>query len=658
MHNSRPSAVVVNDDPVQLVVLGGFLNHAGIEARTFEHVEDALRAMTAGAPPDLVVTDLYMPGIDGWRFCRLLRSPEYAAFNDIPILVVSATFAGDYPERIATDVGADAFLAAPVDGKQYVALARALLQGEKMRRLPRALVVEDSKTLASLLKKTLVAGGYRADTVFTFSEAEAAVADADYDVAVLDYHLPDGEGDALIDVLRNRSPHCVCLMMTTDPSPKLGMDWMKRGAAAYLRKPFEPELLIELCERARRERALLRAQDLLEVRTKDLRESSRRYRELFENSRDGFVVVDTQGRFLGANRAFCAMLGYSLEELKAKEDFYAVTPERWRAWERDVIWRKRLLTTGESGVYEKEYLRKNGTIFPVELQSFTVKDDQGHVQYLWGIARDISERKRMEAERERLQAQVAQMQKMESIGRLASGVAHDFNNMLSVVLGHTELAMGSVGEDHPLRADLVEIQTAAQRSAELTRQLLAFARKQEVLPKTLDLKDAVSEILSMLGRLIGEQIDLIWKPAHDLWPVRIDPSQLDQILVNLCVNARDAIAGSGTITIETRNVFLGDECPIQDADCVPGAYVCLIVGDDGCGMDAGTLDHLFEPFFTTKEKGRGTGLGLATVYGAVKQNNGFIDVQSCSGQGTTFSVYFPRHIVHSAQDDEVSADGS
>ena len=218
IQNDKPAAVVVNDDTTQLSILAGLLAKAGVEARAFESVEAALVAMDPVDPPDLVVTDLYMPGIDGWRFCRLLRSPEYAAFNEVPILVVSATFAGDHPERIAVDTGADAFLPSPVDGEDFVAQARALLAGKETRRLLRVLIVEDNKDMAELLRKTFASHGYQADTALTSREAEAAFAKTPYDVAVLDYHLPDGTGGALLDALRAGRPDCACVMVTGDSS--------------------------------------------------------------------------------------------------------------------------------------------------------------------------------------------------------------------------------------------------------------------------------------------------------------------------------------------------------------------------------------------------------------------------------------------------------
>ena len=245
--------------------------------------------------------------------------------------------------------------------------------------------------------------------------------------------------------------------------------------------------------------------------------------------------------------------------------------------------------------------------------------------------------------RDALEVQLQQAQKMEAVGRLAGGVAHDFNNMLAVISGHAELALEQTTPDCPLYDDLLAIQKAAQRSADLTRQLLAFARKQTIAPRVLDLNDTITGMLNMLGRLIGEDIDLLWKPADALWPVNMDPSQIDQIMANLVVNARDAIADVGKITIETGQVEFDESYCEAHAGFMPGQYVLMAVSDNGCGMSKEVLAQLFDPFFTTKPRGRGTGLGLATVYGIIKQNHGFINVYSEPGQGSTFKIYLPRH---------------
>jgi signal transduction histidine kinase/ActR/RegA family two-component response regulator len=259
------------------------------------------------------------------------------------------------------------------------------------------------------------------------------------------------------------------------------------------------------------------------------------------------------------------------------------------------------------------------------------------------IRQALAERKRAAEERARLEVQLLQAQKMESIGRLAGGVAHDFNNMLGVILGFADLALKQVSPAQPLHADLEEIRKAAVRSADLTRQLLAFARKQTIMPKVLDLNETVEGMIKMLHRLVGEEIRLAWLPGRDVWPVKVDPSQIDQILANLCVNARDAISGAGTLTIETGTTSLDAAYCAAHPGFKPGAYVILAVSDNGSGMDESTRSQIFEPFFTTKPVGQGTGLGLATVYGIVKQNHGFINVYSEPGQGTSFKIYLPPH---------------
>ena len=261
-----------------------------------------------------------------------------------------------------------------------------------------------------------------------------------------------------------------------------------------------------------------------------------------------------------------------------------------------------------------------------------------------GMIAQIIILKREQSKRERLEGQLRQALKMESIGRLAGGVAHDFNNMLAVILGHAEMALDQIDPSQPIFADLLQIRQAATRSADITRQLLAFARKQTVVPKILDLNETVTGMLNMLRRLIGEDIDLAWLPGYVLWPVQMDPSQIDQILVNLCVNARDAIKTDGKITVETGNRILDKKYCADHSGFIPGEYVQIVVSDNGHGIDIETLGNIFEPFFTTKDIGEGTGLGLATVYGIVKQNKGFINVYSELGQGTTFTIYLPRYL--------------
>jgi PAS domain S-box-containing protein len=266
-----------------------------------------------------------------------------------------------------------------------------------------------------------------------------------------------------------------------------------------------------------------------------------------------------------------------------------------------------------------------------------ILDENGAVDGAIVVNLDISDRKALEE-------QLSQAQKMESVGRLAGGVAHDFNNMLSVIIGNAELALNSLDSPDQVYSEIVEIQKAAQRSADLTRQLLAFARKQTATPKVLDLNETIESMLKMLQRLIGEDIDLLWKPGKVIGQVRIDPAQIDQLLANMLVNARDAIGHRvGRVVIETDSAEFNEEYCGTHVGYSLGNYVMLTVSDDGCGMDETTMSNIFEPFFTTKGVGEGTGLGLATVYGIIKQNQGFINVYSEPGHGSTFRIYLPEY---------------
>lgn len=285
----------------------------------------------------------------------------------------------------------------------------------------------------------------------------------------------------------------------------------------------------------------------------------------------------------------------------------------------------------------------DGAVRHIKATGLVIRGADGRAERMIGINADVTDLKQSEEENAKLEAQLLQAQKMESVGRLAGGVAHDFNNMLTIILGHTHLALMGLDPAQPIHSHLMEVSKAAERSADLTRQLLAFARKQTIEPRVVALNDIVTGMLTMLQRLIGEEIHIIWQPENDLWALKVDPTQIDQILVNLCINAKDAITNVGSITIKTENRIFRTRHHSTHSDMLPGEYVLLTVSDNGCGMQKETLQHLFEPFFTTKEVGAGTGLGLAMVYGIVKQNNGHISVTSEPGFGTTFSIYFPRH---------------
>ena len=374
----------------------------------------------------------------------------------------------------------------------------------------------------------------------------------------------------------------------------------------------------------------------------DIAASAERYRALFEHMTAGFVLFEviTDGAgaptdliVSAANTQFAETTGLRLPEAIGRR-MSALLPG---IEQDDADW---IGTYGRIALGGAARQFEHGS--DLLQRSYAVSAYQPEPGYCAVTFTDISERRHAEAERAALQQQLAQAQKMESIGQLAGGIAHDFNNMLGVILGHTDLAMRSLDPASEIYTDLQEVLKAAKRSADLTTQLLTFARKQNVSPRVVDINVAIDSVLKMLRRLIGENVRLTFLPGPQLWPVHVDPTQLDQILANLCVNARDAISAEGTVTIATSNVSLTARDLPEGGVAAPGDFVMLSVSDTGSGMDDATRLRIFEPFFTTKEIGRGTGLGLATVYGIVTQNGGHLEVSSAEGVGSTFRIYLPR----------------
>lgn len=388
----------------------------------------------------------------------------------------------------------------------------------------------------------------------------------------------------------------------------------------------------------------------LEIQNEELRqaqaelETSRaRLGDLYDYAPVGYVTESQTGVIVEANLTATTLLNVPWGELIRVPLSHFILPEDQDIYHRH---RKQLLATGAPQRCELRMLRSYSPPFWARLEAIAAHDHDGEPIYRVVLS-DVTASKQAEEGRLRLKEQLAQIEKMESIERLAGGVANDFNNMLGIILGHAEMALDHADPDLPFFANLQEIGKAVDRSANLTWQLLSFARMQTVATQGLDLNETVAGLLAMLRRVVGTDIDLVWTPGPGLWPVTMDASQIEQILVNLCSNARDAITakeGKGRISVEVKNVSWQVGDTVNQAGFSPGEYVALVVGDDGCGLAAEATNKLFEPFFTTKKAtGLSAGLGLAIVYGIVKQNNGFINVYSEPGQGTIFKIYLPRH---------------
>jgi PAS domain S-box-containing protein len=494
--------------------------------------------------------------------------------------------------------------------------------------------VDDDEAARRLRSELLRNAGYRVVEAATGFDALRAVEQHAPALILLDVHLPGLDGFEVCGRLKAQPQTLAIPIVLISAACVTGQDWARGlsvGADNYLVAPVAAEVLLGtirvLVHRAQVEQELRGTQDrALET----LRASERRYRHLFLNAPYGIYTVTEDGRILTANRALAAMLGCD-----APDDVTTLNASAFyrRREDREAVmlqWRRDSRVAAHEAVWQN----RAGQDLIVRLTGRLLDEDCGGEDTFEVFVEDITEQRRLESA-------VRQSQKMEAIGRLAAGIAHDFNNLLTAILGYTELMLEQIDADKPIHADLRLVQQAGQSAAALTKQLLAFGRKQLLQVEVLDLNEIVRTSAQLLRRVIGEQIGVTIETAPERSLVRADRLELEQVLLNLAVNARDAMPDGGTLTIRTAHVDIVDPHPFSRPVLVPvGRYVMVTVADNGCGMPPETLDHVFEPFFTTKEIGRGTGLGLATVYGIVKQLGGYIWVASTPQQGTTFTVYF------------------
>jgi len=491
----------------------------------------------------------------------------------------------------------------------------------------RVLFLEDVEDDMLLMLRELQRGGFEPEyvRVDTAPAMENALRTQSWDVIIADYSMPGFTALDGLRILQQSGLDLPFILVSGTAGEETAVAAMKAGAHDYLTKDALARLAPAV-ERELREAAVRRERHQALAA---LAESERRYRTLFDQAGDIVFVVSRQGRFLDVNRTTCERLGYSREEL------LRMGPAEINAapFRDDVARRIQRIFEQGSLLFETELLHRDGRRIPVEVHSCVTEYDRQPA--ILSVVRDLTERRRLEE-------QLRQAQKMEAMGRLAGGVAHDFNNLLTVISGYTNLALRRLAPDDSLRGDLSRILDATERAATLTRQLLAFSRRGSWQPVRLDLNRVIKDFLKMLERMIGEDVRTVVQLAPDLHPLLGDPGHLEQVLMNLAVNARDAMPTGGQLVIATANTRL-EHADVSRLGCdlQPGDYVQLTVSDDGVGMDEETRRHVFEPFFTTKPAGKGTGLGLAVVFGIVTQHGGHIAVDSQSGRGTTFRIYLP-----------------
>jgi PAS domain S-box-containing protein len=531
------------------------------------------------------------------------------------------------------------------------------------------LIVDDIRENLYMLEAVLKGYGYKVRSASDGVEALELASEEDFDMIISDILMPRMDGFQLCRAVKSdsRLKKTAFVFYTATYTDSADEEFaLSLGAERFILKPIEPERFISILREVIREhengrlkaprtpiddekvylkeyneRLVRKLEDKmieLERINKGLKESEEKYRDLIENANDAVLVFDVDGNITFANPKFTEMTGYSLSEAKGMHFSRLIHPGDLEMCSE--YFRKRQAGEKVPRNYEFRIVTNSGEILQVDNNVSTIRKE-GRIVGILKIMRDVSERKRVEDEKRRIEAQLLQSQKMEAIGTLAGGVAHDFNNMLTTIQGYTELAMTTLDEADPVYQNLKQVHHAAIRAADLTRQLLLFSRKQPMELVPLNINRTIDNLLKMLKRLIGEDIAIHTDLETGIWTIRADGGKIEQVLMNLAVNARDAMPDGGKITFKTENVWIGRDYCSDYPLARPGKFVCLTVQDTGIGMDEEMCKHIFEPFFTTKEATGGTGLGLAVVYGIIKQHEGWINVYSSPGQGSTFKIYIP-----------------
>ena len=749
--------LIVNDDPVQLRILAKHLEKSGKEAITCAEGEEALRKLREIESVDMIITDLYMPGIDGWKLCRLLRSIEFSDFNKIPILVMSATFSGSDAEEITRELGANGFISVPYNPEILRSTIENILLGKVEQRELRVLVVEDSESLRGTICEGLREYGYSVFEASNGNQAYSLFEEVNPEVVILDYHLPEHDGAELLTAFKLPQSQAAVLVTTGDANPELAMKVTKMGADAFVRKPFKIGYLIDLCEKIRREWSLLRVEKLLDDRTLELR-------RILETSVDGIVITDTSGCIVQINSAVEKMLEYSKDEIVGK-NIWELMPLDDKDHEKAVRIIKKLKIKERMTGVEQVWKRKDGNLFHVELNLSILKDAEGNTTGAMASIRDITDRKRAGEEikdseeryhslienaidaiisvneegvivtfnkkaeemygydreeilgksvlllvppqyrekqkeamekfkevkaskvigrtvetkgfrkdgrefpvetsvfgleingehvftsfvrditsRKEMEDKLLQSEKLRSLGELAGGVAHNFNNTLAVILGRTQLLGRSfetlIGKQErrksidDLKKSLAIIEKAAFDGVDTVRRIQEFSRKRgdDKNFTGVDLNEVIEHTLEFTkvrwkdeAGAKGIKIN-IQKELSLIFPIEGSGSELREVFINIMNNALDAMPKGGQISIKT---------------FVDNSHVVVLVKDTGIGIPKDIKDRIFDPFFTTKGV-QSTGLGMSASYGIINRHRGTITVDSVEGQGTTFSIKFPR----------------
>jgi PAS domain S-box-containing protein len=686
-HPPGRTALLVDDDPVQRKLGQLALACVGFEVIAVEGGEAAIR-LAHERKPEVIVSDVLMPGTDGFALCKAIRADPTLA--NVPIVLMSAHYLEDADRTLAVRFGATRYVSRT---EGFDAIARAALeaidapvgepeipaddlQGDYLRRIAHQL--ERQATLGAGLARQVTLQANALSVLDGLSASLSRQLDPENALRETLAECLDAAGLSVGAILLR--DHDDQLTLKAHVGSAIHQDWavhtrilgraIRRGGLLIPSADAGPEgqallaaldvasaLAVPIVARDEALGVLLLASNRTDLAGAEgesfvraarsvsmqlgqalalsrmfskLATAEQRYRALVENARDAIGVLTPEGVILEVNRGWERIMGAPRSQTVGRNvaDFAPDDTRDARQSEYD-----KAVAQGGGSVQPTPYRRPDGSLVQMEVSRTIV--DVGGARYVLSIARDVTDRLQLEE-------QLRQAQKMEAIGSLAGGIAHDFNNLLSVILCYTNLILDVMRPDDPIRSDLVEVKRAGERSADLTKQLLAFSRQQVLQPRVLDLNPILGGLEKMLRRLLGEAVELSMQTLTPVGKIYADPGQIEQVIMNLAVNARDALPNGGKLTVGTCDVDLDAAYAAQHHDVLPGPYVMLEVTDTGIGMDAATRTRIFEPFFTTKEKGKGTGLGLSTVFGIVKQSGGHISVSSKLGSGTTFKVYLPR----------------
>ena len=653
----RPKILIVDDRIENLIALEKILVDLDVESVRARSGNEALKK-TLEHDFAIALMDIQMPGMDGFETVELMRQ-EKKTMN-LPLIFISAVYKEEYYQIRGMETGAVDFITKPIVPKILASKVRVFLdlydhrisleneiqqrkQLEKdLRKAHDELEVKVEERTAELSEAN---EALQESEEFNFSLLNNApnpiiVLNPDTSTRYVNPALENLTGFSSSELIGSKAPYPWWTKETLAKTSRDLKEAMHKGEK-QLENLFQKKngerfwveiTSVPIMKNGEFKYYLANWVDITNHKEAEeaLKKSEEKFKAIFNESLDVVMIMDSEsGEILSVNQSVSHILGYENKGLLEKH-FSILFPSESKLTGNNLL--EKLFIHGS--VFEsQEFVRADGSVLPMDLTATVVPWDKGKA--ILATFRDVSERKILED-------QFRQAQKMEAIGVLAGGVAHDFNNLLTTIIGCSDLMMMSIGKDHELREDLEDIKKAGYQAASLTRQLLAFSRRQILEPKVIDLNDVIPDMDRMLRRLIGEDIDLETVLTPDLGRVEADPGQIEQIIMNLAVNARDAMPRGGRLTIETANMDLDVTYARNHMAVTPGPYVMMAISDSGTGMDEETLSKVFDPFFTTKEVGKGTGLGLSTIYGIVKQSNGNIWAYSEPGKGTTFKIYLPR----------------